>query len=95
MHDEISAAINELQKAALMDGKGMDWQPTAVEVMPRSGRLHATVDLLRKAHSDVAREEDDPRSRGFQQRGLQHVDAALDTAQHAMGDVRHDNLRRQ
>jgi len=95
VHDEISAAINELQKAAFMDGKGMNWQPPADAILPRLGRLHATVDLLRKAHSDVAREEDDPRSRGFQQRGLQHVDAALNTAQRAIVDVRFDNMRRE
>jgi hypothetical protein len=95
VHDEISAAINEFQKAAFMDGKGADWQPTTIDIMPRAGRLRATVDLLRKAHSDVAREEDDPRSRGFQQRGLQHVDAALNMAQHAQGDVRYRNMQRE
>lgn len=42
----------------------------------------ATVDIL-------------PRSRGFQQRGLQHVDAALNTARHAIGDVQYRNMQRQ
>jgi len=83
-----------VQKAAFMDGNYLDWQSTTVEALPRSGRLPATVDLLRKAHSDAAREEDDPRSRGFQQRGLQQVDAALNTAQHPMGDVRYRNMQR-
>jgi hypothetical protein len=95
VRDEIRAAIGELQHAAWQDGKAMNWNPPPDAALPREGRLHAAVDLLRKAHADVAREEDDPRSRPFQQRGLSHVDAALDAAQHAIGDVRHRENRRE
>ena len=95
VRDEIHAAINDLQRAAWQDGKEMQWTPPPDVPLAREGRLHATVDLLRKAHADVAREEDDPRSRPLQQRGLQHVDAALNAAQHAIGDVRHHDDRRE
>ena len=88
VRDEIQAAINDLQRAAWIDGKSLEWRPPVDVALPREGRLHVTVDLLRKVHADVAREEDDPRSRQLQQRGLAHVDAAIDAAQHAIGDVR-------
>ncbi|XAH23275.1 hypothetical protein AAFF27_25410 [Xylophilus sp. GW821-FHT01B05] len=88
VHDEIAAALGELQHAAWIDGKGGDWQPPPDMPLRRDGRLHATIDLLRQAHNDIAREEDDPRARGLQQRALRHVDLALNAAQHAVGDAR-------
>lgn len=93
VRDEIGAALNDLRHAAWQDGKQAGWNPPADVALPREGRLHATVDLLRKVHSDVAREEDDPRSRPFQQHGLAHIDAALNAAQHAIGDVRRSDRR--
>lgn len=95
VHDEINAAIGDLQRAAWLDGKPIEWREPTDVWLPREGRLHAAVDLLRKVRSDVAREEDDPRSRVFQQRGLAHVDVALNVAQHAIGDVRHHDMRRE
>ncbi|MDQ0012203.1 hypothetical protein J2W23_000567 [Variovorax boronicumulans] len=95
VHDEIRAAIGDLQRAAWLDGKPIEWREPTDVWLPREGRLHAAIDLLRKVRSDVAREEDDPRSRPFQQRGLAHVDVALDAAQHAVGDVRRHDMRRE
>lgn len=95
VRDEIGAAINELQHAAWQDGKPVQWQPPPDVALAREGRLHAAVDLLRKVHTDVAQAEDDPRSRPFQERGLAHVDAALDAAHHAMGDVRRHEAQRE
>ena len=93
--DEIHAAIGDLQHAAWLDGKPVEWREPTDAWLPPEGRLHAAADLLRKVRSDVAREEDDPRSRPYQQRGLAHVDLALATAQHAIGDVRRHDLRRE
>ena len=93
--DEIRAAIGELQRAAWLDGKPIEWREPTDVWLPREGRLHAAIDLLRQVRSDVAREEDDPRSRPFQQRGLAHVDVALNAAQHAIGDVRRHDMRRE
>jgi len=95
VRDEIRAAIGDLQRAAWLDGKPIEWREPADAWLPREGRLHAAIDLLRQARSDVAREEDDPRSRPFQQRGLAHVDVALNAAQHAIGDVRRHDMRRE
>ena len=95
VRDEIRAAIGELQRAAWLDGKPIEWREPTDAWLPREGRLHAAIDLLRQVRSDVAREEDDLRSRPFQQRGLAHVDVALNAAQHAIGDVRRHDMRRE
>lgn len=47
--------------------------------------LHAAVDLLRAARSDLAMPEDDPVARGQQRSALLRVDAALHAAQRAVG----------
>jgi hypothetical protein len=95
MRDEVGAAIQDFERAAWRDGKRLDWQPPPDVSLPPEGRLHAAVDLIRRAQSDVAREEDDPRSRGAQQRGLAHLDAALGAANHAIEDVRRRHDRRE
>ncbi len=94
VHDELVAAIRDFERAARQDGKNVDWQPPPDVQLAPEGRLHAAIDLMRRARADIARAEDDPRSRTFQQHGLSHVDAALDAARHAVGDAR-DRGRRE
>lgn len=52
--------------------------------------LHALSDLRTAAWKVEHRRPEDGR-----QRGLAHVDAALDTAQHAIADVRGHGMRRE
>ncbi len=93
VHDELVAAIRDFEHAAYRDGKNVDWQPPPDVALAPEGRMHAAIDLMRRARADVARPEDDPRARDLQQHGLAHVDAALDAARHAVGDVRHRDRR--
>jgi hypothetical protein len=44
--------------------------------MDRAGRFHRAMELLDKAHNDIAREEDDPGVRGLRDRALHHIDEA-------------------
>jgi hypothetical protein len=44
--------------------------------MERRGRFHRALELLDKAHNDIAREEDDPSVRGLRDRALHHIDEA-------------------
>ena len=44
--------------------------------MDRKGRYHRALELLDKAHEDVAREEDDSWARGLRNRALHHIDEA-------------------
>jgi len=84
---EIDAAINEVKQAAREDGKNLNEHPREDAHIDRPGRLHHAVELLQKAHDDLAREEDNPEARGLKHRALEHVDRALEAGRHAIHDV--------
>src|SRR5579859_586234 len=50
----IDAAINEIKKAAIDDGKNLEDHPPVDERNEHDGRLHVALDFLRKARQDVA-----------------------------------------
>ncbi len=79
MHDELSAAIGELHRAADLDGKVGPPPGPDVDRLPE-GRLRAAVVLMRRAQADIDRHEDNPRVRPLQQEALGHLGAALDAA---------------
>src|ERR1700761_5559891 len=85
---EIDAAINEIKHAAIDDGKDIHDHPPVQGADDRPGRLHKALELLRKVHSDVAREEDDPFTRGLRDRAVGHIDGAIHAAEGAVKDVR-------
>jgi hypothetical protein len=74
--DEIDKAIGEIKNAAIDDGKNVNDHPPVDAGMDRAGRYHRTLELLDKAHNDIAREEDDPAVRGLRARALHHIDEA-------------------
>jgi hypothetical protein len=81
---EIDKAIGEIKRAAAEDGKNLA-APTVPDVPPdNAGRLHRALELLRKVHGDVAREEDDPYTRGLRDRAVTHIDAAIGATQQAI-----------
>ena len=86
---EIDAAIGEIKKASIDDGKDLHDHMGAADVQGRPGRLHKALELLRKSHDDVAREEDDPMVKGLRNRAVGHIDAAIEATRHAIGDVEH------
>lgn len=86
---EVDAAIREIKKAAIDDGKDIHDHPGVSDIGDRPGRLHKALDLLHKTHDDVAREEDDPMVKGLRNRAVGHIDAAIEATKHAIGDVEH------
>ena len=74
--EEINHAIDEIKKAAIDDGKNIDEHEPVDAHLPWSGHLHQARDLLDRAHHDVKEEEDNPATRGLQDRVLQHIDRA-------------------
>jgi hypothetical protein len=74
--DEIDKAIGEIKRASIDDGKDLNDHPPVDARMQRSGRYHRALELLDKAHNDIAREEDDPSTRGLRNRALHHIDEA-------------------
>jgi hypothetical protein len=85
---EIDRAIGEIKHAAIDDGKDLHDHP-GPDLADRPGRLHKALELLRQVHSDVAREEDDPMTRGLRNRAVGHIDAAIHETERTIADVEH------
>ncbi|MGA6981703.1 MAG: hypothetical protein WCC95_07190 [Candidatus Sulfotelmatobacter sp.] len=73
---EIDKAINEIKRAAIDDGKNLNDHVPVDARLDRAGRYHRAMQLLDRAHNDIAREEDDPHVRGLRNRALHHIDEA-------------------
>jgi hypothetical protein len=80
--DEIDRAISEIKQASIWDGKNLNDHPPVDAQMDRAGRYHRALELLDKAHNDIAREEDDPAVRGLRNRAIQHIDEAHHIVDH-------------
>ena len=83
----IDEAINEIKKAAIDDGKDIKDHPPVDATLDHKGRLHRAEELLKKVHSDIAREEDDPLTKGLRDRAVHHVDEALHATNKAIHDA--------
>ena len=55
---EIDAAIHEIKKAAIDDGKNIDDHPPVDAAKNWNGKLHRALELLEKAKHDIEGEED-------------------------------------
>lgn len=73
---EIDAAIDEIKKASIDDGKDLNDHPPVDLKMDWKGRLHRALELIDKAHQDVSQEEDNKFAQGLQQRAMEHIDKA-------------------
>ncbi len=62
---EIDKAIGEIKAASINDGKNIDDHARVDMHMPWAGRLHTAFDLLKKAHNDIAQEEDRSSSQSY------------------------------
>jgi hypothetical protein len=87
--EEIDKAIGEIKHAAIDDGKDIHDHPPVQGPNDRPGRLHKALEILHKVHNDVAREEDDPMTRGLRDRAVSHIDGAMHATEHAISDVKH------
>ena len=85
---EIDAAIGEIKRASIDDGKDLHDHPAIDAPKDHPGRLHKALELLHKVHSDVAREEDDPMVKGLRNRAVGHIDGAIHATEEAVKDVR-------
>jgi hypothetical protein len=85
---EIDEAINEIKKAAIDDGKDLNDHPPVDARMDWTGRLHRAIELINKAHNDIAREEDNRFAQGLQQRALVHIDKAHHHVEEAIDVIR-------
>lgn len=79
---EIDAAIAELKKASIDDGKDVNDHPT-VDVKEHGSRLLRAMEILQRAHDDINNEEDNPEARELRHRALDHIQKAHDAANRA------------
>lgn len=73
---QINEAIDEIKRAAIRDGKDLDEHPPVDARLDYPGRLRRAMELLSKAHEDLAHEEDNPASQGLQERAFDHIEKA-------------------
>jgi hypothetical protein len=82
--NQIDAAIGEIKKAAIEDGKDINDHPHVDEIPDHNGRLHAALDFLRKARQDISHDEDNVFAQGLQGRSYMHIDAAINATKRAI-----------
>lgn len=86
--EAISAGIQDIKHASIDDGKNVNDHPPVDAHEGHKGRYRRALDLLDKAHGDVAREEDEPGSRGLRDRALGHIDEAHRIVDHLIMQAR-------
>jgi hypothetical protein len=83
---QIDAALSEIRKAAIDDGKNLNDHPPADEHADHRGRLHQVLDLLRNARAEISREEDNDFANGLRDRAIGHIDQAIRAAHQMFND---------
>jgi hypothetical protein len=73
---EIDAAISEIKKASIDDGKDLSAHPAIDPTWAYGRRLHRSVELLHQAHDVLKEKEDDAYAHGLRARALKHIAAA-------------------
>jgi len=73
----IDAAIAEIKKASIDDGKDINDHPKAQEINEHKGRLGKAVEYLRKARKDIEADEDNDFAKGLRKRAFEHIDEAI------------------
>ncbi len=84
------AAISDLQRAAIDDGKTLNDHPPMDAPPSRQGRLERALNLLEAAHKDVDAAESDPAARELRPVALKNIDAAEQEVKGALWDLGHN-----
>jgi hypothetical protein len=88
---EVEAAIGEVDRAAVLDGKDLNEHPNVDTRLDRRRRFGRIVELLRSARADLGREEDNGRARGWRDAAFRHIDQALEHMHRAAVDLHWDH----
>jgi hypothetical protein len=80
----IDAAIGEIKKASIEDGKNIEDHPPVDEDATHFGRLHKALEFLRKARQDISHDEDNVFAQGLQARAYGHIDGAIGAVKRAI-----------
>jgi len=82
---EIDAAIGEIKKASIDDGKDLNDHPN-VDVKEHGSKLLRAIETLKKAKDDITKEEDNPEARELRHKAHEHIDRAIKEAEKAHAD---------
>lgn len=85
---EIDAAINEIRRASIDDGKNIEDHPAVDDHMVWGGRLQKSLELVESARRDVNQAEDNGFAQGLRGRALGHIDLAARAIHDGMADAR-------
>jgi tetratricopeptide (TPR) repeat protein len=84
---EIDQALREIKEAAIDDGKKLeDHRPVDFKI-DYAGRLHSSLELLRKARADCAEEEDNVFAGGLRLRAIKNIDYAIQVTEGALREA--------
>src|SRR5579883_750274 len=92
--NEIDVAIQEIDRAAVVDRKNINDNPKIDVSLNRSGRLHKVLQLLESARNDLSQTENNRYARGWRSRAEYHVNRAIDLTNRAIQDSSSDRYRR-
>lgn len=82
----IDAAINEIRRASIDDGKNLAEHPPLDERPDHRGRIHEALEYLRKARANVSGAENNGFANGLRDRAIGHIDGAINAARRVFKD---------
>ncbi|QUD88737.1 hypothetical protein [Phenylobacterium montanum] len=85
----IVAAISDIQRASIDDGKNLDDHPATDAPPSREGRLQRAQELLTQAHHDVNQKDDDPATYELKKVALKNIQVATHEVDGALWDAAH------
>ncbi len=84
---EIDAAINEIKRAAIDDGKQIEEHPPIDVNLAWGGRLAKSMELIETARRDINQEEDNGFAQGLKNRAMTHIDRAAQFINEGVADA--------
>ena len=88
---EVDAAIREIKRAAIDDGKPLEDHPPIDAALHHRDRLRNAMEMLHKSAGDIEQREDNAWNNGLRGRALGHIRNAENAVRTAMADRAMDN----
>ncbi len=89
---EIDAAIDEIKRAAIWDGKPLSDHPPVDAQLDWRGRMHRSLELLHQAEQDISQAEDNAAVRGLKQRAQMHIGQAIRFVEDGQRRMHYDQM---
>ena len=80
---EIDKAVEEIDRASVVDHQDVEDNPPIDTSLDRNGRLHKAIELLQSARKDIGMEEDNGADHTWKSRAYQYIDRAINSTRAA------------